>query len=220
MQTDPKLGQEVFDMLRGKNLLGGQSESYSLVNNKAEATKEIKHNFEQVLDQLGLDITDESIEDTPKRVAKMYVEELFTGLDPKNFPKCTTTLNSFKADELVCESGISVKSLCEHHFQAIIGTATVAYIPNDKLLGLSKLNRIVHFFARRPQVQERLTEQVYAALSYILQTEDVAVVIKAAHMCVKLRGVQDNDCLTTTSKMGGRFRTNDSLRAELFSLAR
>ena len=150
----------------------------------------------------------------------MYTKELFYGLDYRNFPKATTTLNSFKADELVCESGIDVKSLCEHHFQAIIGTATVAYIPGLHLLGLSKLNRVVDFFARRPQVQERMTEQVYAALSYILKTDDVAVVVKAQHMCVKLRGVQHNDCLTTTSKMGGRFRAIDSLRQEFLSLTR
>lgn len=220
MKTDPKLGKEVFDMLAKKKLLGAQSPMYSLKYSAKHAQESIIEHFEQILDQIGLDGSDESIAETPKRIGKMYVEELFVGMDPENFPKCTTTLNSFQADELVCESGISVKSLCEHHFQAIIGTATVAYIPNDKLLGLSKLNRIVHFFARRPQVQERLTEQVYHTLSHILKTSDVAVIIKAAHMCVKLRGVGDDNCITTTSKMGGRFRSVDALRAELFSLAR
>lgn len=220
MQKDPKLGKAVFEMLAAKKLLGSQSTTYSLVENKDTAKKVIETLFDNILDQLGLDTHHESINETPKRVAKMYVQELFEGLDPANFPKCTTTLNDFGCDELVCESGIDVKSLCEHHFQAIIGTATVAYIPKDKLLGLSKLNRVVNFFARRPQVQERMTEQVYHALSHILQTEDVAVVIKAAHMCVKLRGAQQDNCLTTTSKMGGRFKTNDALRAELLSLAR
>lgn len=220
MQTDPDLGNKVFDHLRELGLLGAQVPSYSLNANSESAKAEIRSHFVEVLDQLGLDTRDESIIDTPKRVSKMYVHELFSGLDPANFPKCTTTENSFKADELVCESGISVKSLCEHHFQAIIGNATVAYIPKDKLLGLSKLNRIVNFFARRPQVQERMTEQVYHALKFILGTEDVAVIIQAAHMCVKLRGIEDANCLTTTSKMGGKFKEVPSLRAELFSLTR
>lgn len=220
MQKDPLLGQQVFEHLHKLKLLGAQDMVYSLNSAAPHAKEAIKGRFVEILDHLGLDTKDESIIDTPNRVAKMYVNELFTGLDSANFPKCTTTDNSFGADEMVCENGISVKSLCEHHFQAIIGTATVAYIPKDKLLGLSKLNRIVHFFARRPQVQERLTEQVYAALSYILQTPDVAVIVKAAHMCVKLRGVQDDNCMTTTSRLGGRFKENDALRAELFSLAR
>lgn len=220
MQKDPLLGQQVFEHLHKKNLLGAQDLVYSLNNSATHAKEVIKGHFEDILGQLGLDVNDESVCDTPNRIAKMYVNELFTGLDSANFPKCTTTENSFGADELVCESGISVDSLCEHHFQAIIGSATVAYIPKDKLLGLSKLNRVVHFWARRPQVQERLTEQVYETLAYVLGTPDVAVIIKAAHMCVKLRGVKDANCLTTTSKMGGKFKDNPALRQELFSLAR
>lgn len=220
MQKDPKLGAQVFEHLKGLKLLGAQTTSYSLTANKTQALPFIEAKMSDVLDQLGLDVQDESISDTPRRVAKMYVNELFTGLDSENFPKCTTTENNFKTNEMVLESGITVHSLCEHHFQAIIGTATVAYIPKDKLLGLSKLNRVVHFFARRPQVQERLTMQIYEALKFILGTDDIAVVVKAAHMCVKLRGVQDNDCLTATSKMGGKFMDNPSLRSEFLSLSR
>ncbi len=166
---------------------------------------------------LGLNMHDDSLKDTPKRVAKMYVKEIFNGLDYSNFPKCTTVENKMKYDEMVCVDKINVQSNCEHHFVIIDGLAKVAYIPNEKVLGLSKINRIVEFFSKRPQIQERLTEQIHHALVFILGTEDVAVQIKATHFCVKARGVEDTSSLTTTSKLGGMFRRNE-VRNEFFNL--
>jgi GTP cyclohydrolase I len=169
---------------------------------------------------LQLDMRDPSIKNTPKRVAKMYTQEVFRGLDYTNFPACTTIPNTMKVDEIVCCKGISVWSMCEHHLIPFTGFAAVGYIPKEKILGLSKFNRIVDFFSRRPQVQERLTEQIYRALQCILDTEDVAVVIDATHHCVRLRGVKDVGSGTVTSKMGGRFMSKPEARAEFFQLAR
>jgi GTP cyclohydrolase I len=138
----------------------------------------------------------------------MYVEEIFSGLDYENFPKCTTVKNEFKMDEMITVSGIKSISVCEHHFVTIDGLCKIAYIPKDKVLGLSKFNRIVKFFSQRPQIQERLTLQIYEALAYILETENVAVMIEADHYCVKQRGVEDNS-RTTTTKLGGVFKENE-----------
>lgn len=149
-------------------------------------------------DGLGLNLKDDSLQDTPQRVAKMYVDEIFSGLSYNNFPKITLVDNKFGYKDDLIESGIQVYSTCEHHFLPIIGEAVVAYKPRDQVLGLSKLNRIVDFFSRRPQVQERLTMQIGVALQTILGHEDVYVMIKASHMCVKLRGIQDPCCDTTT----------------------
>jgi GTP cyclohydrolase I len=149
----------------------------------------------------------------------MWCEEIFTGLDYQNFPKCTTIENGMAYDEMIsCKA--SVMSCCEHHLVPFIGICYAAYIPNEKVVGLSKINRIVDFFSRRPQVQERLTLQISETLRYILKTDDVAVVIKAEHMCVKLRGVKDAASETITSKMSGKFLSNPSLRAEFLSLTR
>ncbi len=173
-----------------------------------------------VMNALGLDMTDDSLSETPHRIAKMYCDEIFTGLDYANFPKCTTIQNKMSYDEMILVKGITVQSMCEHHFLPFVGKAHIAYIPKSKVMGLSKFNRIVDFFARRPQVQERLTEQVAAALEFILETNDVAVVIEADHFCVKLRGVRDIDSTTTTSKMTGRFRDVAELRTEFLSLVK
>lgn len=195
------------------------------IENDAQVKRDrITYHMEEVLKTLGLDLSDDSLSDTPSRIAKMYVDELFYGLDYKNFPKCTTVENKMNYDEMVVER-CSVKSVCEHHF-VYFGTAHntdklgcyVAYMPKDKVLGLSKINRIVDFFSRRPQIQERLILQIAYALQYILGTEDVAVVMKGQHFCVLTRGVQDADSNTSTSFMGGAFRTNTALKAELMSL--
>ena len=167
---------------------------------------------------LGLDINDDSLRDTPKRVAKMYVSEIFWGLDPEAFPKCTAVENKMHYDEMVVERNVIVQSNCEHHFVVIDGSATVAYIPKDKVIGLSKINRVVEYFAKRPQIQERLTEQVYHALSFILGTDDVAVVIDAQHYCVKSRGVEDTGSSTVTSKLGGVFKTDSATRQEFMQI--
>jgi GTP cyclohydrolase I len=170
-------------------------------------------------DGLGLDMGDDSLKDTPARVAKMYCEEIFTGLDYSLFPKCTTVENKMRHDELVIVNA-DILSMCEHHFVPFIGEAHVAYIPNTKVLGLSKIPRVVDFFSRRPQIQERLTAQVHTALCYILETQDVAVTMKAEHMCMRLRGVQQQGKSTITSKMSGKFMDKPALREEFLMLTR
>jgi GTP cyclohydrolase I len=182
--------------------------------------KKITAYFEGIMEELGLDLTDDSLMDTPSRVAKMYVNEIFWGLDYDAFPKCTTVDNKMKYNEMVCERNINVQSNCEHHFVVIDGLATVAYVPKDRVLGLSKINRIVEYFSKRPQIQERLTEQVFHTLQFILDTEDVAVMIDAQHYCVKSRGVEDTGSSTVTVRLGGGFKTDPSARNEFLSIAR
>jgi GTP cyclohydrolase I len=214
-KCDPLLGQEVHQHLLQ---LGVETPSVTNAWSTKKKIQKISKNFENTMAILGMDLTDDSMSESPMRVAKMYVNELMWGLDPANFPKCTVVENKMRYDEMVLEKGIQVISLCEHHFQTIAGTAAVAYIPKNKVLGLSKLNRVVEYFSRRPQIQERLTEQVYHALSFILETPDVAVVIDAEHFCVKARGIQDPHSTTITSKLGGGFKENPALRAEFMNL--
>lgn len=173
----------------------------------------IQASMREIMLTLGLDLKDDSLCDTPSRIARMYVDEIFSGLDYSNFPKITAIDNKMGVDEMVKVSDISVTSTCEHHFVTIDGFATVAYIPKDKVIGLSKINRLVAFFAQRPQVQERLTRQVMVALQTLLGTEDVAVCINAAHYCVKARGVRDTTSTTQTTAMGGQFREKSDLRS-------
>ena len=182
----------------------------------------IKEKFTSIMDILGLDLTDDSLIDTPSRVAKMYVKEIFYGLDYSNFPKCTKIENKMRNNgSFLLEKNINVQSNCEHHFVVIDGLATVAYLPKDVLLGISKLNRIVQFFAKRPQVQERLTEQIRATIQYVAQTEDVAVYIDAQHYCVKSRGIEDQNSATVTLSVGGSFAAEGSeIRKEFLNLAR
>jgi len=180
----------------------------------SEKRARIEASFTEILTTLGLDLADDSLMDTPRRVAKMYVDEIFGGLDYSNFPKVTVVANKMACDEMIRVDGISVSSTCEHHFVTIDGTATVAYIPKAKLIGLSKINRIVAFFAQRPQIQERLTEQVLLALQTLLETDDVAVSITAAHFCVRARGVMDSSSRTTTTALGGTFKTSADTRKE------
>lgn len=179
----------------------------------------LSDHFKRILELLGLDLIDDSLRDTPHRVATMYLEEVFYGLNYDNFPKCTTVANNMKYDEMISVK-CQVKSFCEHHFVPFTGTAYVAYIPNSHVLGLSKFNRVVDFFSRRPQIQERLTEQISRSLIHILATEDVAVVIEAEHLCVRLRGVQDECSSTITSKLSGRFRSVPEARSEFLALTR
>lgn len=171
----------------------------------------------QVVETLGLDLNDDSLRDTPARIAKMYVDEIFSGLDYANFPKIAAIENKMGVDEMVKVRDIAVLSTCEHHFITIDGIARVAYIPRDKVIGLSKINRIVQFFARRPQVQERLTRQILVALQTLLNTEDVAVSIQATHYCVKARGIGDVNSTTETTALGGVFRSDARTRAEFLA---
>jgi GTP cyclohydrolase I len=177
----------------------------------------IKQSFADIATTLGLDLADDSLCETPHRISKMYVDEIFAGLDYANFPKITVIDNKMGVDEMVKVRDISLTSTCEHHFVTIDGMARVAYIPKDKLIGLSKINRIVRFFAQRPQVQERLTRQILIALQTLLQTENVAISIDATHYCVKSRGVMDANSRTQTTAMGGSFKQQYKARAEFLS---
>jgi len=179
-----------------------------------EKRQRIQAHFTEIMKVLGLDLRDDSLMDTPRRIAKMYVNEIFGGLDYRNFPKLTVVENKMKCDEMIRVRKIDMSSTCEHHFITIDGTATVAYIPRDKVIGLSKINRIVGFFAQRPQIQERLTEQVLLALQTLLATDDVAVSITATHFCVKARGVRDANSETTTTALGGVFKSHPATRKE------
>jgi GTP cyclohydrolase I len=172
------------------------------------------------MDVLGLDLSDDSLRDTPRRIAKMYVKEIFSGLNPEHFPKMTVIENKMKYDQMICVSGVSTLSFCEHHFLTIDGVATVAYIPNKKVIGLSKINRIVQFFSRRPQVQERLTKQIADCLQYVLGTEHVAVYIDAKHYCVIARGIEDTASSTVTTEVRGHFRTKVQTREEFLRQCR
>ena len=217
-KTDPELGQKVHEHLVKMGVETPTKKSP--ISDRKDKIAVIEPLFAEIMKTLGLDLTDDSLVDTPKRVAKMYVNEIFWGLDYEAFPKCTAVDNKMKYNEMVCERNINVQSNCEHHFVVIDGLATVAYVPNQKVLGLSKINRIVEYFSKRPQIQERLTEQVFHTLQYILDTEDVAVMIDAKHYCVASRGVEDTGSSTVTSKLGGGFKTDPAARAEFYQLAR
>ena len=173
--------------------------------------------FTQVTETLGLDLTDDSLCDTPARIAKMYVHEIFSGLDYANFPKITVIENKMRTDEMIMVRDIGLTSTCEHHFVTIDGLARIAYLPANKIIGLSKMNRLVRFFAQRPQVQERLTQQLLVALQVLLETENVAVSINAVHYCVKSRGVMDASSSTTTTALGGTFKSSATTRAEFLA---
>jgi len=216
-KCDPELGRLVHEHLVKMGV-----ETPAIENNLSRTDKIeiIERKFKDIMETLGLDLSDDSLIETPKRVAKMYVGEIFWGLDYEAFPKCTTVDNKMKYNEMVVERNVNVQSNCEHHFIVISGLATVAYVPNEKVLGLSKINRIVEYFSKRPQIQERLTEQVFHTLCYILETQDVAVMIDAQHYCVKSRGVEDTGSSTVTCKLGGGFKSDPAARAEFLSIAR
>lgn len=216
-KCDPELGRKIHEHLVKMGVETPQVENSLSRTDKIEI---IESKFRDIMQALGLDLGDDSLEETPKRVAKMYVNEVFWGLDYDAFPKCTTVDNKMHYNEMVIERNIIVMSNCEHHFVQIDGLATVAYVPKKKVLGLSKINRIVEYFAKRPQIQERLTEQVFHALTYILETDDVAVMIDAKHYCVAARGVEDTGSSTVTCKLGGGFKTDPAARAEFLSIAR
>lgn len=216
-KTDPELGRQVHEHLVK---MGVETPIKKRNLDRKEQIDIIEGNFAEIMRALGLDLTDDSLIDTPKRVAKMYVNEIFWGLDYEAFPKCTTVDNKMHYNEMVVERNVNVQSNCEHHFVVIDGLATVAYVPKDKVLGLSKINRIVEYFSKRPQIQERLTEQIFHTLQFILGTEDVAVMIDAQHYCVKSRGVEDTGSSTVTSRLGGGFKNDPAVRNEFYQIAR
>lgn len=215
--VDTNLGEQVHNHLIK---MGVETPTSNIEISNEDKKKEIENCVRSILLTLGLDLTDDSLYGTPRRVAKMYVDEIFWGLDYKQFPKCTTVQNKMGYDEMVLVRDINVQSNCEHHLVIIDGVCDIAYIPKEKVLGLSKLNRVVEFFSKRPQIQERLTEQIYHALSFILETEDIAVKIKATHFCVKSRGIQDTSSYTITSKIGGVFKTESEARNEFLLLTK
>jgi GTP cyclohydrolase IA len=178
----------------------------------------IAGHFREIMQVLGLDLTDDSLSGTPKRVAKMYVQEWFKGLDPKHRPDVRLFENRYQYQNMLVERDITLFSCCEHHFVPIIGKAHVAYLPGEHVVGLSKLNRVVQYFARRPQVQERLTRQIAEELKNALQTNDVAVLIEADHLCVMSRGVNDTNSSTITAEYGGAFSRDETLRREFLRL--
>ena len=179
-----------------------------------EKIEKIKKDVENILITLGMDLTDDSLKGTPNRVAKMFVKEIFGGLNPAKKPSASTFENGYKYGEMLVEKNITVYSTCEHHLLPIIGRAHVAYISKGRVIGLSKINRIVEFYAKRPQVQERLTMQIVQELQIALKTEDVACIIDAKHLCVNSRGIKDIESSTVTSEFGGQFK-NEQTRREL-----
>ena len=185
--------------------------------NRDQKYERIRDAFADIAATLGLDLNDDSLCETPQRIARMYVDEIFSGLDYAHFPKATAISNKMGVEEMVRIDDVSVVSTCEHHFITIDGVASVAYIPAGRIIGLSKVNRIVRFFAQRPQVQERLTQQVLVALQTLLETEDVAVTINAAHYCVKARGVMDANSRTRTTALGGQFKADPRTRSEFLA---
>jgi GTP cyclohydrolase IA len=200
----------------GEDHVGSSSETpmrddaFKLSNK--EKIEIIKDDVKHIMETLGLDLTDDSLNGTPNRVAKMFVNEIFGGLDPDKKPSASTFENKYKYGEMLVEKNITVYSTCEHHLLPIVGKAHVAYISNGTVVGLSKMNRIVDYFAKRPQVQERLTIQVVKELQKVLNTEDVACVIDAKHLCVNSRGIRDVDSSTITSEFGGKFKEKETRR--------
>jgi len=182
-----------------------------------EKIKTIENHFRIILDELGLDLNDDSLKGTAYRVAKMYVNEIFGGLDPRNKPKISLFENKYNYNKMLIEKNINLNTTCEHHFLPIIGIAHVAYVSSGKVIGLSKLNRIVKYYSDRPQVQERLTTQIYNELTTVLDTENVMVIIDAKHLCVTSRGIKDDSCSTITEMYGGDFNVYNK-RNEFYKL--
>lgn len=217
-KIDSKLGFEVFKHLEGKGIETPMIIDQVMGVDNKDKIEKIEDLMRQVFETLGFDLTDDSLIETPKRVAKMMVLDQYWGMNPDNFPKNTVIENKMNVDEMVTVGDIQVNSLCEHHALPILGKAYIAYIANDKVIGLSKLARVVEYYCKRPQVQERLTSQIYHALSHLLGTENVAVGINAVHLCMTTRGVEDPNAWTQTTKLGGAFKTDPQTRAEFLNL--
>lgn len=222
---ESKMHMKIEDHLKDLDALGEDHISTSsetpmrddaFVLNDDEKINIIMHDIRHIMETLGLDLTDDSLNGTPKRVAKMFVNEIFSGLNPKRKPKSSTFENKYKYGEMLVEKNITVYSTCEHHLLPIVGRAHVAYISNGTVVGLSKMNRIVDYYAKRPQVQERLTIQVVKELQKVLNTQDVACVIDAKHLCVNSRGIRDIESSTVTAEFGGKFK-EEIVRKEFLS---
>lgn len=213
-QTDQNLNGFSFEEVGDDHLFTGletpmKKDAFKISDHKKK--EKIAFLFKEIMDVMGLDLTDDSLQGTPERVAKMYIDEIFSGLNPANKPKVALFDNKYKYNQMLVEKNITFYSNCEHHFVPIIGKAHVAYISSGKVIGLSKLNRIVQYYAKRPQVQERLTNQIAEELKAVLNTEDVAVIIDAKHLCVSSRGVKDDTSSTVTSYFGGKFNSQEKI---------
>jgi len=215
MAHEEKLNGQDIDLIGDNHLSANtetplRSDAFELSN--AEKIEKIQADFANIMHTLGLDMTDDSLKGTPKRVAKMFVNEIFGGLNPENEPKASTFENKYQYNEMLVEKNIVVYSTCEHHFLPIVGKAHVAYMSNGNVVGLSKINRIVEFYAKRPQVQERLTMQIVKHMQKAMGTDDVACIIDAKHLCVNSRGIKDINSSTVTAEYGGRFKDKDVKR--------
>ena len=221
MKIDEKLIRRDQHDLNGNNHVMTSTDTPiredAFVKSDEEKMANIEKLFGGIMEELGLDLTDDSLQGTPYRVAKMYVKEIFQGLNPRNKPSLSVFENKYQYNKMLVEKDITFSSACEHHFLPIIGKAHIAYISSGMVIGLSKINRIVEYYGKRPQVQERMTLQIYNELKEALQTEDVIVVVEAEHLCVSTRGVNDKTSRTTTLEYGGRFNDID-LRNEFYNL--
>lgn len=214
------LEKEIFDLIGdGHQMTSAETPLRPDAFDKSDAEKmaTIEKHFHIIMEEMGLDMTDDSLRGTPHRVAKMFIQEIFSGLNPANKPKISVFENSYHYDKMLVEANISFNSTCEHHFLPIIGKAHIGYVSNGKVIGLSKLNRIVDYYARRPQVQERMIMQIFNELKTVLDTEDVIVVVEAEHLCVSSRGIKDSSSYTSTIQYGGIFNDKEN-RNDFFNL--
>ena len=214
------LEKELFELLGdGHQMTSAETPLRPDAFDKSDEEKmtTIEKHFKFIMEEMGLDMTDDSLKGTPHRVAKMFIQEIFSGLNPANKPKISVFENSYHYDKMLVEANISFNSTCEHHFLPIIGKAHIGYVSNGKVTGLSKLNRIVDYYARRPQVQERMIMQIFNELKTVLNTEDVIVVVEAEHLCVSSRGIKDSSSYTSTIQYGGIFNKKEN-RDDFFNL--
>lgn len=212
---DPKLGQLIHEYLLANKVENPAFFTQSATKNSTQ----IQQKMHELLTLLGLDVAHPSITATPQRMAQFFTEELFYGLDYANFPAINTSVNDYHYHSPLYAQDIGFNSTCEHHLVAISGFAHVAYIPRDTIVGLSKINRIVDFFAKRPQVQERVTRQIFLTLQKVLETEDVAIIVQAKHHCIAIRGIRDSNTMNTTVEFGGKFKSDQNLQATLHKLS-
>jgi GTP cyclohydrolase I len=214
------LERELFELLGDEHQMTSAETPLrpdAFIKSDEEKMSTIEKHFKIIMEEMGLDMTDDSLQGTPHRVAKMFIKEIFSGLNPANKPKISVFENSYHYDKMLVEANISFNSTCEHHFLPIIGKAHIGYVSNGKVIGLSKLNRIVDYFARRPQVQERMIMQIFNELKTVLNTEDVIVVVEAEHLCVSSRGIKDSSSYTSTIQYGGIFNEKEN-RNDFFNL--
>ena len=214
---DPNFNSNNSSLIKNNLVLDDSPANFKTEIDDETKIELIEKNFREIMEVLGLDLTDDSLKNSPKRIAKMYVKEIFSGLNPANKPSITTFGNKYNYKRMIIEKDITLYSTCEHHFAPIIGKAHVAYFPAEKVIGLSKLNRIVQFYAKKPQLQEKLTVEIAREMINILETDDVAVLIEADHLCVRSRGVNDVNSITVTSSFNGKFN-NFEISNEFMSL--